>query len=155
MRCRLEYGGLKKRVANRGQAKRKRAAATPPTFLEFVAPEAKAVTNCTVEVESAQGGKLRLKLKAVPTTELVGVADLARFASAEYNSYLEAVNSRELIKSSRSSTRLSCCPSFQWPYGARRETAAREPNRHRGFPIGDSRCLAGRHAKVLFRSVRQ
>jgi hypothetical protein len=70
---RLEYGGLRKRVENRGQTKRKRAAATPPTFMEFVAPGAKAVTNCTVEVESAQGGKLRLELKAVATTELVGL----------------------------------------------------------------------------------
>jgi hypothetical protein len=70
---RLEYGGLRKRVENRGQAKRKRAPSTPPTFMEFVAPGAKAVTNCTVEVESAQGGKLRLELKAVATTELASL----------------------------------------------------------------------------------
>ena len=70
---RLEYGGLRKRVENRDQAKRKRAAATPPSFMEFVAPGARAVTNCTVEVESAQGGKLRLELKAVATTELVSL----------------------------------------------------------------------------------
>lgn len=70
---RLEYGGLRKRVEKLGQAKRKRAPSTPPTFMEFVAPGAKAVTNCTVEVESAQGGKLRLELKAVATTELVGL----------------------------------------------------------------------------------
>jgi hypothetical protein len=70
---RLEYGGLRKRVENRGQAKRKRAPATPPTFMEFVAPGAKAVTNCIVEVESAQGGKLRLELKAVATTELASL----------------------------------------------------------------------------------
>jgi hypothetical protein len=38
-----------------------------------VAPGAKAVTNCTVEVESAQGGKLRLELKAVATAELAHV----------------------------------------------------------------------------------
>jgi endonuclease YncB( thermonuclease family) len=47
----------------------------PPSFLEFVAAGAKAVTNCTVEVESSQGGKLRLELKGVATTEL---ADLIR-----------------------------------------------------------------------------
>ena len=70
---RLEYGGLRKRVENRGQAKRKRAPVTPPSFMEFVAPGAKAVTNCTVEVESAQGGKLRLELKAVATTELASL----------------------------------------------------------------------------------
>jgi hypothetical protein len=39
--------------------------------MEFVAPGAKPVTNCTVEVESAQGGKLRLELKALATAELV------------------------------------------------------------------------------------
>ncbi len=70
---RLEYGGLRKRVENRGQAKGKRAPSTPPTFMEFVAPGAKAVTNCTVEVESVQGGKLRLELKAVATTELASL----------------------------------------------------------------------------------
>jgi hypothetical protein len=70
---RLEYGGLRKRVENQGRPKQKRIAATPPAFMEFVAPGAKAVTNCTVEVESAQGGKLRLELKAVATTELAGL----------------------------------------------------------------------------------
>jgi hypothetical protein len=72
---RLEYGGLRKRVENQGRdLKRKRAPSTPPpSFMEFVAPGAKAVTNCTVEVESAQGGKLRLELKAVATTELVSL----------------------------------------------------------------------------------
>ena len=53
--------------------KRKWTAAAPPTFMEFVAPGAKAVTNCTVEVESTQGGKLRLELKAVATTELANL----------------------------------------------------------------------------------
>lgn len=43
--------------------------AAPPTFMEFVAPGAKALTNCTVEVESAHGGKLRLELEVVATTE--------------------------------------------------------------------------------------
>jgi hypothetical protein len=69
---RLDYAGLRRRVKNQGQPKQKRAAATP-SFMEFVAPGAKAVTNCTVEVESAQGGKLRLELKAVPTTELANL----------------------------------------------------------------------------------
>jgi hypothetical protein len=72
---RLEYGGLRKRMENRGQAKRKHTPAASPSFLEFVAPGAKALTNCTVEVESAQGGKLRLELKAVATSE---VANLIR-----------------------------------------------------------------------------
>lgn len=67
---RLEYGGLRKRVENQGRPKRKRAMATPPNFMEFVAPGAKPVTNCTVEVESAQGSKLRLELRGVATAEL-------------------------------------------------------------------------------------
>jgi hypothetical protein len=46
--------------------------------MEFVAPGAKAVTNCTVEVESAQGGKLRLELKAVAITELAGLIRAAK-----------------------------------------------------------------------------
>jgi hypothetical protein len=67
---RLEYGGLRKRVENQGRPKRKRAMATPPNFMEFVAPGAKPLTNCTVEVESAQGSKLRLELRGVATAEL-------------------------------------------------------------------------------------
>ncbi|MBA3914756.1 MAG: hypothetical protein H0X25_13110 [Acidobacteriales bacterium] len=69
---RLDYTGLRKRVKNQDRPKRKRVA-TPPSFLEFVAPGAKAVTNCTLEVESAQGGKLRLELKAMATTELANL----------------------------------------------------------------------------------
>ena len=72
---RLEYGGLRKRVENqprpKAQSKKKEAA----SFLEFIAPGAKPVSNCLVEVESAQGGKLRLELKAIATSELV---DLVR-----------------------------------------------------------------------------
>jgi hypothetical protein len=46
---RLDYTGLRKRVENQGRPKRKRATTPTPTFMEFVAPGAKAVTNCTVE----------------------------------------------------------------------------------------------------------
>ena len=67
---RLEYKGLRKRVEDQQRPKAKRKKAEAPNFLEFIAPGAKAVTNCTVEVESAQGSKLRLELKAVATTEL-------------------------------------------------------------------------------------
>jgi hypothetical protein len=44
-----------------------------PAFVEFLAPAAGAVTNCNVEVESPHGGKLRLELKAVTTTELASL----------------------------------------------------------------------------------
>ena len=70
---RLDYAGLRRRVKNQDQPKQKRAAAMTPSFMEFVAPGAKAVTNCTVEVETAKGSKLRLELKAVPTTELANL----------------------------------------------------------------------------------
>lgn len=68
---RLEYGGLRKRVESqaRPQAKSKRKEVT--SFLEFIAPSAKPLSDGTVEVESAHGGKLRLELKAVATRELV------------------------------------------------------------------------------------
>jgi hypothetical protein len=69
---RLDYAGLKKRVDNHGQAKRRQTTA-PPSFMEFIAPGAKPVTDCTVEVESAQGNKLRLNLQTVATTELVNL----------------------------------------------------------------------------------
>ncbi|MBV9157658.1 MAG: hypothetical protein JO097_15440 [Acidobacteriaceae bacterium] len=39
---RLEYSGLRRRVENQRRPRRKRTAATPPSFLEFVAPGAKA-----------------------------------------------------------------------------------------------------------------
>jgi hypothetical protein len=70
---RLDYTGLRKRVEKQDRPKQKREVAAAPTFMEFVAPGAKAVTNCTVEVESVQGGKLRLELKAVATTELASL----------------------------------------------------------------------------------
>ena len=72
---RLEYAGLRKRMRalDQPKPKRKHAAAPPANFLEFVAPGAKPVTNCVVEVESAQGAKLRLELKAVTTSELVSL----------------------------------------------------------------------------------
>jgi hypothetical protein len=68
---RLEYGGLRKRVENQARPKAKSKQKEPASFLEFIAPGAKPVSNCTVEVESAHGGKLRLELKAIATTELV------------------------------------------------------------------------------------
>jgi hypothetical protein len=70
---RLDYRSLKDRVENRDRPKQKRAAATQPTFVELVGPALGAVTNCSVEVESTQGSKLRLELKAIATTELVNL----------------------------------------------------------------------------------
>ncbi len=69
----LDYSGLRKRALKQGRPKEQRAAAQAPGFLEFLAPGARAVTNCTVEVESTQGAKLRLELKAMATPELVSL----------------------------------------------------------------------------------
>jgi hypothetical protein len=70
---RLEYGGLRKRAENQLRLKAKSQKTEPAGFLEFLAPGAKPVTNCSVEVESARGGKLRLELKSIATTELVNL----------------------------------------------------------------------------------
>jgi hypothetical protein len=69
---RLDYAGLKKRLETHGRGKRKRTTASP-SFMEFIAPGAKPVTDCTVEVELAQGSKLRLSLQAIATSELVNL----------------------------------------------------------------------------------
>jgi hypothetical protein len=71
---RLDYTGLRKRVEGRDRPNPKgKAPVPPPAFVELLTPTSGAVTNCTVEVESTQGGKLRLELKAVATTELVNL----------------------------------------------------------------------------------
>jgi hypothetical protein len=70
---RLDYTGLRKRVENRDGPKPKKGTAPPPAFVELLTPVSGAVTNCSVEVESVQGGKLRLELKAVATTELANL----------------------------------------------------------------------------------
>lgn len=68
---RLEYGGLRKRVENQPRPKAQSKKNEAASFLEFIAPGAKPVSNCLVEVESAHGSKLRLELKAIATSELV------------------------------------------------------------------------------------
>lgn len=70
---RLDYTGLRKRVENRDRPKPKKGAAPPPAFMELLTPMSGAVTNCSVEVESVQGGTLRLELKAVATMELANL----------------------------------------------------------------------------------
>jgi hypothetical protein len=70
---RLTYSGLKMRVNGNGDRKRKAEAAALPTFVELAGPTVGASTGCTIEVEAAQGGKLRLDLKAVTATELASL----------------------------------------------------------------------------------
>ena len=68
---RLDYGGLRRRVEQ--LAEQKSTPVDASAFVELVGPVAGAMTNCNVEVESAQGSKLRLELKAVATSELVNL----------------------------------------------------------------------------------
>ena len=52
-------------------ARRKRAAVTPPaTFMELLTPTPNVAASCIIEVESQQGGKLRLELKGIATSEI-------------------------------------------------------------------------------------
>jgi hypothetical protein len=66
----LAYSGLKTRMQGTHHPKRKAKATPLPTFVELVGPAVGAATGCTLEVEAPQGGKLRLDLKSVATSEL-------------------------------------------------------------------------------------
>jgi hypothetical protein len=70
---RLDYNGLKKRMEVPDRSKRHRKGTAAPAFVELVGPVPGGVTNCSVEVESGQGAKLRLDLKGVATTELASL----------------------------------------------------------------------------------
>ena len=52
------------------KGRQKRAAMAPPAFMELIAPASVGPTNCTLEVEAPQGGKLRLEWRAASATEL-------------------------------------------------------------------------------------
>ena len=50
---------------------RKRTAMTPTaTFMELLTPATSVAASCVVEVESQRGGKLRLELKGIATSEI-------------------------------------------------------------------------------------
>jgi hypothetical protein len=70
---RLDYNGLKKRMEVPNRQKRHRREPAAATFVELVRPVSGGVTNCSVEVESGHGAKLRLDLKGVVITELAGL----------------------------------------------------------------------------------
>ena len=53
------------------QARRKRLAMTPTaSFMELLTPATGVAASCIVEVESQRGGKLRLELKGIATSEI-------------------------------------------------------------------------------------
>jgi hypothetical protein len=70
---RLDYSKLKRQMEERDRPKRKEKESSIPAFVELVGRAPGAVTNCSLEVESAKGGKLRLDLTAVATTEIAGL----------------------------------------------------------------------------------
>jgi hypothetical protein len=76
----LDTNSLKKWMGHRGNrqpAKRKgtKRRVNTPGFVELFAPVSSAASSCVLEVESSQGGKLRLEWKGVTSGE---VAQLIR-----------------------------------------------------------------------------
>jgi hypothetical protein len=77
-RClRLDANSLKKWMgkgvsgARPRYARRKRSAMTPPAgFVELLTPATHVAASCIIEVESQRGGKLRLELKGIATSEI-------------------------------------------------------------------------------------
>lgn len=66
----LDYGSLKKRL--HGPPRREPDAGA--AFLEWIAPAAgHSSSGCVVELESAQGSKMRIEMKAAAAAELAGV----------------------------------------------------------------------------------
>jgi hypothetical protein len=73
---------LKPRVASKSPKSPRRhplGGSAEPAFVELLAASTGTATSCVVEVESASGGKLRLDLKAVATSQL---AELIRAFAA-------------------------------------------------------------------------
>lgn len=67
---RLDYVGLKKRVA--GSARRRRKAAAP-RFIELIAPGLPKLEECVIEFESARGAKMRIQWKAAAPPDWAGL----------------------------------------------------------------------------------
>ncbi len=69
----LDWTKLKRKMLKQDQPKVSRKKIQPPTFVELIGATPGGLTSCLVEVESAQGGELRLDLKAIATSELAGL----------------------------------------------------------------------------------
>jgi hypothetical protein len=74
---RLDANSLKKwmgkGVSGSGpkHARKKRSPRTPPAaFVELITPAPRVAASCIIEVESQRGGKLRLELKGIATSEI-------------------------------------------------------------------------------------
>jgi hypothetical protein len=67
---RFEPAAKPRKPKRQRQARREPAAAA---FVELLAGTTGAAASCLVEVESPRGAKLRLELKAIPTSALAGL----------------------------------------------------------------------------------
>jgi len=67
---RLDYVGLRKRVA--GSVRRRRKAARP-RFVELIAPNSPKLDECIIEFESARGAKMRIQWKAAAPPDWAGL----------------------------------------------------------------------------------
>lgn len=77
----LDYGALKRRVSalpsgqgsGFGEIVPKPRTEPPAAFLEWVAPQATTIAECTLAVESATGAKLRVEMKLVPSSSVAAI----------------------------------------------------------------------------------
>ena len=67
---RLDYVGLRKRVA--GSVRRRRKPARP-RFVELIAPNSPKPDECIIEFESARGAKMRIQWKAAAQPDWMGL----------------------------------------------------------------------------------
>jgi len=67
---RLEYNGLKKRMAGTAS---ENSSAGPAPFVQLLGPELTTATECVLECEDAQGMKLRLQIKGPQLPDLAAL----------------------------------------------------------------------------------
>jgi hypothetical protein len=67
---RLDYVGLKKRLA--GSVRRRRKLARP-RFVELIAPNSPKLDECVIEFESARGAKMRIQWRATAPLDWTGL----------------------------------------------------------------------------------
>ena len=69
---RLDFSKLKRQMAP-VQAEAKAAAAPPPAFVEFLAPQTTAACECVIEVEGPRG-RMRIEWKGTTSPDLCGLS---------------------------------------------------------------------------------
>lgn len=64
----LDYGTLKKRAE-----RRRSESSQGPAFVECLLPSSPMIADCSLEVESSQGSRLRVQMKSVPAAGLLSI----------------------------------------------------------------------------------